>query len=273
MRYLPELHAYARARKAYRASPCSRCVASTLWTRVALFYAVACVWSWPLFFWRDVVGWGAFPLSPSVGMFLIMWGPGVAALVCWRVLGPPAQGARARLLGSSPTRAVLALCAVLLALVAPAWWGNGDAIAPLLLVFPLALARTFGEELGWRGYLQETLGRVPRTWRYVLVGVLWETWHFTTRTYGRPFPQVLFVLVLSTAVAIAASFALGWAVERSGSILVAVAGHALMNIALEAAEAGAAAQAWAALAAIGIVVMLLAAWPPLARDAFAAPAA
>lgn len=244
-----------------------------LWTRVALFYAIACLWSWPLFFWRDVLDWRSFPLPLGVGIFLIMWGPGVAALASWRVLGRPARGTRPSLFGSSPTRALLALCAVLVALVAPAWFGNGDALAPLLLVIPLALARTFGEELGWRGYLQETLARVPRAWRYVLVGIMWETWHFTTRTYGRPFPQVLFILLLSTTVAIAASFALGWAVERSGSILVAVAGHSLMNIALEAADAGAAAQAWAALAAMGILVMMLAAWPHRARDTLPVPTA
>jgi hypothetical protein len=39
-----------------------------------------------------------------------------------------------------------------------------------------------GEELRWRGFLQDALRPLPPVKRFVLIGVMWEFWHFTTRT-------------------------------------------------------------------------------------------
>lgn len=66
------------------------------WIEIAAFYFLACALSWPFFWWRDIhpESWWTwqFPLtnrnSPLTFILknaILMWGPGVAALVCLQV--------------------------------------------------------------------------------------------------------------------------------------------------------------------------------------------
>lgn len=236
------------------------------WRRVGAFYALACLVSWPLFAWRDVADWRGFPASPALALTVIMWGPGLAALALW-AWDRRRSGERAgvSLLGSSPVRTGVALGApfvLLLALEAR----EAPAIAlASAAALPLAAFRVLGEELGWRGYLQAALRPLPTFARFALVGVLWEAWHFTTRTWGRPMPQLAFVLAFALALAVAASVAIGLAVERSGAVLLAVAMHAWLNIAFEGLEAGEMRGPLVAVAAAGLWMLLLAGWPSRGR--------
>ena len=38
-----------------------------------------------------------------------------------------------------------------------------------------------GEELGWRGFLQDALRPLTPYKKYIIIGVMWELWHFTNR--------------------------------------------------------------------------------------------
>lgn len=68
-------------------------------------------------------------------------------------------------------------------------------------------------------------------------------------------------LALTYSVAIVASIALGWALARTGSILVAVAGHGLLNGVFEALDAGEVVLALAEVAAAGLLLIAVATWP------------
>ncbi len=105
-------------------------------------------------------------------------------------------------------------------------------------IFPLQILIgsfifTLGEELGWRGFLQVQLEDLPKWKRYLLIGVLWELWHFTTRTLSgsiiagilRP---ILFIIPLS-----ALSFLYGESVNKTKSLVVAVTLHSWLNIIFE----------------------------------------
>ena len=50
---------------------------------IIFFYLIACLLSWPFFFWRDVypISWNNFSLDPILKTSLIMWGPGIAAII------------------------------------------------------------------------------------------------------------------------------------------------------------------------------------------------
>ena len=95
---------------------------------------------------------------------------------------------------------------------------------------------TFGEEFGWRGYLQPKLIALtgePRR-AMVLMGLIWGVWHWPVilmgHNYGLDYPgapflgpvaMVWFTLMMGTL--------LGWLTFKAGSVWPAVIGHAAIN--------------------------------------------
>ena len=55
------------------------------WKSVILFYFLACLFSWPFFWWRDIESesWIAWNVPAFIKTGSYMWGPGVAALICF----------------------------------------------------------------------------------------------------------------------------------------------------------------------------------------------
>ena len=102
-----------------------------------------------------------------------------------------------------------------------------------LLVAPLlGLVIAFGEEYGWRGYLQGELVALGKVRGMVLVGIVWGLWHAPIIAMGYNYPgyPVLGILLM-TIYTIALAFFFGYAVLRSGSIWLASFLHALNNAA------------------------------------------
>jgi membrane protease YdiL (CAAX protease family) len=98
-----------------------------------------------------------------------------------------------------------------------------------ILVAPiLALVIAFGEEYGWRGYLQSELLKMGRVRGVLLVGVIWGAWHWPLILMGFSYPGYpLFGLLLTVLFTIGFAVVLGTAVLRSGSVLLAAYLHAL----------------------------------------------
>jgi uncharacterized protein len=117
---------------------------------------------------------------------------------------------------------------------------EGSALAALLadigwigivLTFPLQLlVQCFGspllEEPGWRGFaLPQTRKRMPAAWAALLVGAIWGVWHI---------PLFLALdenLAISFALITMHGFFLGWLYLNTGSLLIAVLGHASLGVA------------------------------------------
>jgi membrane protease YdiL (CAAX protease family) len=97
----------------------------------------------------------------------------------------------------------------------------------------LSVLTVFGEELGWRGFLQDALRPLHPAARYIMIGVLWETWHFTNRTQSGWVSELVMRLLLWFPMCIALSWLVGEAVERSRSLLVAHTLHVWINLAIE----------------------------------------
>jgi membrane protease YdiL (CAAX protease family) len=108
-------------------------------------------------------------------------------------------------------------------------------IACLLFAF-VACVQTFGEELGWRGYMLTRLydGKIPLPifWN----GLIWGLWHlpnflpFTSaRNRSEPLWSSFFFFVAGT---VALSYLLAYLRLRSGSIWPAVLAHASGNVVL-----------------------------------------
>lgn len=94
----------------------------------------------------------------------------------------------------------------------------------------LALPVAFGEEYGWRGYLQGELIRVGRVRGILLVGVIWGLWHAPIIAMGHNYPGYpVMGIFLMTLYTIALGFLLGYAVLKSGSVWLAAFLHGLNN--------------------------------------------
>ncbi len=103
-------------------------------------------------------------------------------------------------------------------------------VQSVLLAPFLALLIAFGEEYGWRGYLQGELVKLGKVRGILLVGVIWGLWHAPIIAMGHNYPgyPVLGILLM-TLYTIALAFFFGFAVLVSGSIWLAAWLHALNN--------------------------------------------
>ncbi|MBN1976405.1 MAG: CPBP family intramembrane metalloprotease [Anaerolineae bacterium] len=93
---------------------------------------------------------------------------------------------------------------------------------------------TFGEEFGWRAYLQPKLMGLGRRKALLLTGVIWGVWHWPVtamgHNYGLAYPGFpwLGMLAMVWFTSVIGAF-LGWVTLRSGSVWPAVIGHAAIN--------------------------------------------
>ena len=104
-----------------------------------------------------------------------------------------------------------------------------------LLVAPLINSFfTFGEELGWRGYLQPKLMVLGFRKALLLTGVIWGIWHWPVIAMGHNFgfdywgaPWTGFLMM--TWFTITAGTIIGWLALRGQSVWPAVIAHAATN--------------------------------------------
>lgn len=94
----------------------------------------------------------------------------------------------------------------------------------------LGVVIAFGEEYGWRGYLQGELVKLGRVRGVLLVGLIWGVWHAPIIAMGYNYPGYPVIgPILMTAFTVALAFPLAYAVFKSGSVWVAAFLHALNN--------------------------------------------
>jgi membrane protease YdiL (CAAX protease family) len=104
------------------------------------------------------------------------------------------------------------------------------AVQSVLLAPLLAIVITFGEEFGWRGYLQTELFKLGRRRGVLLLGVIWGAWHWPIILMGFNYPgHPLLGVLLMTLYTTGLAIVLGYAVLRSGSVLLSAYLHGLNN--------------------------------------------
>jgi membrane protease YdiL (CAAX protease family) len=118
--------------------------------------------------------------------------------------------------------------------VAGVQFPDGSVSHALPLLFGIiGMFNILGEELGWRGFLQDALRPLTPLRKYILIGIMWEFWHFTNRTSHGSAGQVALRLAIFYPATILISFIIGQATERSKSLLVALTLHMWINALFE----------------------------------------
>lgn len=91
-----------------------------------------------------------------------------------------------------------------------------------------------GEEMGWRGFLQDRLqGRLNSVVTAIIIGLIWAIWHFPAAIFFEDFRNGISLaqfIVLYPISAIFISFVMGhlWRWSK-GSLFIAIFFHAVMN--------------------------------------------
>lgn len=97
----------------------------------------------------------------------------------------------------------------------------------------IGLIISFGEEYGWRGYLQTELNKLGRIRGTFLLGVIWGIWHWPVIWMGYNYPgQPLLGSIFMVAYCIILAYFLAYAVFKSKGVWTAAYLHALNNQAL-----------------------------------------
>jgi len=100
-----------------------------------------------------------------------------------------------------------------------------------LLASTLSFVALFGEEYGWRGYLQSELFKLGRIRGALLLGVIWGAYHWPVILMGWNYPGYpLLGLVLMVLYCTTEGIVLSYAVLKSGSVLLATFLHAVGNV-------------------------------------------
>ena len=203
------------------------------WRAVCVFFALACAWSWPFFWWRDLhwESWLAWHVPMPLKTTVLMWGPGLAALVCFRIFARTHR--RTVLFAGNATWRALAfyfvpqLALAVVGLPMPEMGGTVHGLA--LVVGVVGLINVLGEELGWRGFLQDALRPLPRAARYLAIGLMWAAWHFTNLWGGREGLELAGHLAWYLPLTVVLAALIGEATDRSRAVLVAVTLHAWID--------------------------------------------
>ena len=220
--------------------------ASSTWTQIAIYYALACGVSWivwtPLILGQD--GLKLLSIAPSLPVVICMGtlGPLIACYVThrlrtgnWRAVRLfPARGVRVLWLILGPMLVISCFFLLLPAMISkgpPNAWRWHVAVLSGILV-PMFNYNLLGgplfEEFGWRGFLQSRLQEVlPSPVAVVCAGILWATWHlplFLVQGWSSA-PILAYFLIL-----IGLSTVMAFGFNASGkSVAVAILMHSAFN--------------------------------------------
>ncbi|GAP14099.1 CAAX protease self-immunity [Longilinea arvoryzae] len=94
----------------------------------------------------------------------------------------------------------------------------------------LGLVVAFGEEYGWRGFLQGQLTRLGKKRGVLLLGLIWGAWHYPAIWMGHNYPgQPIAGTIAMTLYCVLLAFVLGYVVLKTGSVWLAAFLHAINN--------------------------------------------
>lgn len=200
-----------------------------LWLRVGIYYLFA------LFFTVCIGGVqqeSGFTTPETV--MLPQLGPALGATLMLLLFKKDRFPLQFSLAGVSRKDVALVICLPIVVLVLVFWAYNllGEPLSarlPQLSELPLILAGmmlgAFGEEIGWRGYVQRMMSeRTSRTVTVLVVGVLWGLWHIGNFQNGVVY--VAYFLLFSTGASGVMAYVLG---STRYNVVLAALFHGTLN--------------------------------------------
>jgi len=213
---------------------------------VASFFLLAYIITWSLSAPALLLeeSWSAWILiyigsfGPAVSAALVTWLQGddlkiwASQIIRWRVGWPwwlAAFGIPLAIIGG--TTAILVVIGGPVDLTQPA---QSPVLIAIVFVFGLTVSGGLNEEPGWRGFAQPYLNdRFSALTASLIIGVIWAGWHLPY--FVIPFtPHSSFTLANQVGWFLGIVFLsiiLGWAYNNTGSVLIVMVLHAMVNTA------------------------------------------
>jgi membrane protease YdiL (CAAX protease family) len=238
--------------------PSTETQSRTNWPAIFTYYVLACAWSWPFFWWRDVntASWNAWQIPDEIKGLTQVWGPGLAALVVFYFF-PRTRIRNVSFFGGYWIRSACFCVSPILF----AWIGlfiqSGKPSYSIVYYLLVGGFSTLGEELGWRGFLQGALKPLGRVRAYLLLAFMWEAWHFTSHTKGT-LHEVISRLAIYIPLVIVITVIIGLVNERTGSLVLAFTLHEWIDIVF---DGGSGYLVRAALISLPVWAWLVWSWP------------
>jgi membrane protease YdiL (CAAX protease family) len=118
--------------------------------------------------------------------------------------------------------------------ISPAFANAAWYTVPLASFFvaPIMTPVLFGEEFGWRGYLQVRLFAQRPTLAAVATGIIWGLWHLPIIWWGDEFhgDSSIAAIAVFCVGAVMLAIIFGWLRRRSGSVWVTSLAHSATNM-------------------------------------------
>lgn len=103
----------------------------------------------------------------------------------------------------------------------------------LLYLIPFGFFMILGEELGWRGFLQDSLKNLTEVHKWIILGLMWEFWHFSRGLTQGALPQLLVKKLIMIVLPIIITIIIGKLTDKTKSLMVAISLHTWLNIQFE----------------------------------------
>lgn len=204
--------------------------------KIITFYLIACAISWPMYALRDLHPdiWESFQLPNGVRSLGIMWGPGLSALICLFIF-KKTHVRTITFFGTSWGKSLLFYLIpfsilTVISFINPV---NGFKVWFFIQMMPFGFLMILGEELGWRGFLQDGLKPMKEYKKWLLIGLMWEIWHFTRGVVHGELPAIIIRKAIFIACVFILTVIIGKFTNRTKSLLVAVSLHSWINILFE----------------------------------------
>lgn len=204
----------------------------TNWRAIITFYILALTFSWSFRFWEIFAPDSFTQLPMPVRNLSRMWGPGLAAIVCFYIF-KKSHRKTVSLFGSSFIKSALffGLPFIVWALLLLFFPQKEDIqLSFLAILIPFGFLMTLGEELGWRGFLQDAFGQMKEWKKWLLIGLMWEFWHYRQAADWMGQLQTRGLMLASV---LALTVILGKATDRTKSLMVPITLHAWANLQIE----------------------------------------
>jgi hypothetical protein len=202
---------------------------------VIVYYVLALAISGPFFYWRSILHWKGYHGPNFLKTPSYMWGPGIAGIVCYFLYRHTFKK-EITIWGSSLVKSLAIWFGPLLLLAAIGVRkpdGSLDHTTPLIFTV-FAFFSIWGEEFGWRWFLQDYLKPMKPLKKYILIGVLWELWHLRFFNWvGDPVLAILTRSILIMTITVLIAILIGLVTDKTKSLFFACTLHGWIDLCSE----------------------------------------
>ena len=227
-------------------------------TRIGIFIGIALIWSYVWFSQRHLLN-NIIDNFQSITVLFFGLVPTLGLVIGSLLLRPKLKKKDVTVAGTNLKYSIIILSIPILCLtligVENIFGIQVNLFGAFIGIFTMIYA--FLEEYGWRGYLQEELLKNFNKWIvYIIVGVIWYTWHWYFLREGND-AKVIMIPIL-----IAASVGIGEIAKMTKSIMICAAVHGIVNVLIIYSIIS---NQLSSIQKILILVTCLAIWIPLIR--------